>query len=266
MDAGNARIVIGASGSSRIGTRLALLAACAAWDVDEVQRCLYAGAHPNTWVHGVTPLVACFTEITDVLPVEGPQSCIEVALSRSHGGTGLDERCTQEQLATVRLLLQHGADPFQLCVPGVNPLLAAAACSTQLLQVLLEAAAEDDDSMQISQPRDPEPGSHFGHATIETPSDVTSNSDSEDMGTLTLSCLGMSLAKLVCIRGCPEALQLLLDRGLVPDLQDILYWAIQVSCCVRTDHKRGVQQLLTAVYCASRLLLQQDRYIFSFPA
>jgi hypothetical protein len=239
----------GCSSASSPGVQ-ALCEACAAWSVSEVHQLLRSGADPNAAGPGnVTPLFACFPSVSNVELEHG--RCLRAAHCRNTLWTGHIERCTSVQEETVRLLLQYGADPCLPSVGGDTPLLAAAACSTKLLRVLLEAAggtrtngtscirSSSSSSHSGRQEETARASSDTACSTIGSPgtapneSSSSNNSSSADgcsqECTNSLQTAAVLLTRLVCIRGCPQAVQLLLDQGLVPDLQEALEEAVQVS-------------------------------------
>jgi hypothetical protein len=230
------------SSSRSTGPAQALCEACAAWNASEVAKLLEAGADPNAAdTGGVTPLYACFTSVT--IHNCKDTRCWQAAVIRNIAWTGHLEECTLAQEETVQLLLQHGANP---CLPSVGrdtPLMAAAACSTKLLGVLLEAAGVDTSTRSSSssdgsgrRPGDAcPPGGRAG--TIEGPpsTSLTGSSSIPKSASCSPECsssleeMGEVLTNLACVRGCPKAVQLLLDCGLVWDVQGALKQAVHVG-------------------------------------
>lgn len=240
--------ITASSSGSNMASAQALYRACGAWDVPEVAKLLGTGANPNAaGVGGVTPLfVACYPtahahHLKDNL-------CLQIVTLRNEVQDGYIEECTDNQEATVQLLLRHGADPCLPSMGGDTPLLAAAATGTRLFRVLLEAAgganstrtsstgSSSSSSTAQKQPGVASPSGGTACKAKGPPStglrqgscNTTDKACSQNCSSSLQQSEGL-LTKVVCIRGCPKAVQLLLDWGLVPDLQEALKEAVQVG-------------------------------------
>jgi ankyrin repeat protein len=243
--------ITASSSGSNMASPQALYRACAAWDVPEVAKLLETGANPNAaGVGGVTPLfVACYPSAH--VHHSKDNLCLKIVTRRNEIRDGYIEECTDNQEATVQLLLRHGADPCLPSMGGDTPLLAAAATSTRLFRVLLEAAGRANSTRTSStgssssssssstvqkQPGVASPLSGTACKADGPPSTglrqgschTTDKACSQNCSSSLQQSAGL-LTKVVCIRGCPKALQLLLDWRLVPDLQEALKEAVQVG-------------------------------------
>lgn len=240
------RLTDSTSDTDMASTPQSLLDACAAWwDGPAVQELLAAGADPNAaGLGGITPLLACFPKALH----GSPSVCMEEARRQGEYSPRQDP-CSWKQVFIVNRLLKHGADPWRASEAGGTPLGAAAAWSTKLLRCLLmdgevcrRPHTSSSSSRQPTERRDPP----VGGAADGSPEVQSSTSDSNTCSTSSSSKanIGMPadgggvgmLAAYACTRGCPEAVQLLLDQGLVPDLQEALLAAV----AVRTEQQHGV--------------------------
>lgn len=249
------------SNSSRVVPNGGLVEACAAWDVRKAAQLLELRAAANgAGPDGRTPLVACFTELTGVL--DGLQGCFTMACTKSADWTQELDTCTSAQADTVALLLQHGADPWLPSAGDVTPMLAATTCSTELLKVLLEAqVCQQHHGSFSSQSGDQQASSPPGIGALESSMPVvcpnTTNSDRNT--SVTSRPAGDQLVKycliVACLRGAPEAMQLLLKYRLITDVHAPLPLAVQVSGSTFNQ--------LTSTVCALRLAKQPHEIILS---
>jgi hypothetical protein len=235
------------SGMAHADTLQALRATCAAGNAAAMELFLSNGAYANISRGDVTPLLECLPGLPNV--AEGPGSCMAAACARNVAGTGHVETCTASRLEAVQLLLRYGADPCLPCASGVTPILAAAACSTQLFEVLLDAAGAAGSRVQdqVQQPQESDDSSSGVKLTLHpmTEDTHTSSSSSGGGGDLGPASWRMTV-QVACMRGCPHVMQLLLDRGLLPDLQEALQWALKVSCCACSYNNETVPGLATS--------------------
>jgi hypothetical protein len=237
----------GIDGNSNHGVpdNQALVEACAAWDATTAARLLESGADANgPGSDGRTPFLACFTELT------GEQDglldgCFTLAKTRCTDWTGALDSCTPAQVDTVAVLLQYGADPWLPCAGGVTPMMAAAACSTHLLQVLLEAggcqnrgsSSQSGGTQASSQPLGAGPASS-GTSTCSN-SNTCTTITSEPDADISLK----HLMHLACLRGSPDAMQLLLEHKVVTGMRQALFMAVKVSGCTSTDILRHIENV-----------------------
>jgi hypothetical protein len=231
------------SSADSAGTPQPLLDACAAWNTRTVVKLLRAGADPNAaGSGGITPLLACFPRAL----VQSPGDLVVEA--RRRGDNCIPEApCSLDQVTTMEMLLQYGADPWQASEAGVFPVGAAAASSTYLLQLLVATERLSSSSSPQTAQHRPSPAGDVASCSPKLQSSTTGNDNNTSSTRVSdeqssRPAGGSQLRVVVCYvcrRGCLKGLRFLLQRGLVLDLQAALHTAVSVR---RGMSSRGVMQ------------------------